>query len=197
MAYSATKPDSTDAMSASQATLKDNFTAIKALVDVNHVTFGLSDQGKHNIVTIPQITVVPATTPVAVAATEWAFYVNAATSDLFLRHDKGAGTVTGDYNLTGATKASPGECTLPCGIRLKWGTGSIGVGSSSSTGSYVGTALTNFHNITFSISTTYTSTKDNRDYHLAMTGTTAGWTVTRSGSYNGAAIDFYYLAIGD
>jgi len=134
MAYNANKPDATDTISSSQSVLKDNFTAIKAIIDVNHVTFGLSDQGKHNLVTIPQVTVTPGSIPAAVSATEWAFYN--ASGDLFLRTNKAAGTVTGDINITGGTKATLGWCYLPCGVIMKWGTGSV---TASNSGAY-GTA---------------------------------------------------------
>lgn len=195
MSYTYNKPDAGDTISASQSVLKDNFTAIKTLVDVNHVTFDLADQGKHTYVTMPQQTSFP-----TIGATEWSMFSasDGTNTQLYLRNNSSAGTIAADTPITKATKASPGECYLPCGIRMKWGTGSISGGSSTASAVWgVGTDFSNLYNITFSISTTYTSAYDNRDYHLAMTGTVSGWNVARSSTYNGAPVSFYYLAIGD
>lgn len=134
MAYTYNKPDATDTISSSQSVLKDNFTAIKGLVDVNHATFGDPSEGKHKIVHFPALTITPGSIPAATLATEYALY--STSSGVFLRPpSQAAGTVTADINLTGATKADPGWCYLPCGIIMKWGTGSIsGVNSSGATG---------------------------------------------------------------
>jgi len=134
MAYTYNKPDATDTISSSQSVLKDNFIAIKQLVDVNHATFGDPSEGKHNIVHFPALTVTPGSIPAATLATEYAIY--STSNGLFIRPpSQAAGTVTADANITGATKASPGWCYLPCGIIMKWGSGTIsGVDSSGTTG---------------------------------------------------------------
>ena len=131
MAYTYNKPDAGDTISSSQSVLKDNFTAIKTLIDINHVTFDLADQGKHICVTMPQQTSFP-----TVASTEWSLFsaTDGTNVQLYLRNNSSAAVITGDTPITKATKASPGECYLPCGIRMKWGTGSISSGSPSATG---------------------------------------------------------------
>jgi hypothetical protein len=53
MAYNNNIPQATDQLSQSQADLLANFQAIQVLVDINHVDFASSDQGKHKWVTWP------------------------------------------------------------------------------------------------------------------------------------------------
>lgn len=53
MAYNNAIPQPTDKLRNSQPDLLGNFQAIKTLVDVNHVTFDVADQGKHKFVTFP------------------------------------------------------------------------------------------------------------------------------------------------
>lgn len=133
MSYTYNKPDPTDSISTSQGVLKDNFTAIKSFVDVNHVTFGLTNEGKHHIVSIPQLTVAGGTTPIATSATEYALYTatDGAVPALWIRPpSQGAGTVSADINITSASLTNPGWCKLPCGLIMQWGSSS-GSGSSS------------------------------------------------------------------
>lgn len=134
MSYTYNKPDAADSISTSQAVLKDNFTAIKNFVDVNHVTFGLTNEGKHNTVSMPQITVTGGSIPIATSATEYALYTatDGTNPALWIRPPgKAAGMVSADINITTASLATPGWCKLPCGLIMQWGAGS-GSGSSSS-----------------------------------------------------------------
>ncbi len=134
MAYTYNKPDAADSISTSQAVLKDNFTAIKSFVDVNHITFGLTNEGKHNTVSMPQLTVSAGTVPIATSATEYALYTatDGSVPALWIRPpSQGAGTVSADINITSALKANPGWCRLPSGLLMQWGSSS-GSGSSSS-----------------------------------------------------------------
>jgi hypothetical protein len=195
MSYTYNKPDATDTMSASQAVLKDNFTALKSFLDVNHVTFGLTSQGKHNIVTIPQITVAAGSIPVAVSTQEWAFYVNDATSDLYLRHDKTAGTVLGDFNITGGTFGTTGICTLPCGLIIQWGTSSLGSGSDTVTITFAVPYTSACYNV--QISPIALPSGDIRDAVIAASGIIpTEFMAIRSSTYKGASVSFNWLAIG-
>jgi hypothetical protein len=203
MAYSATKPDAGDTISSSQSVLKDNFTAIKALVDVNHVTFGLSDQGKHNIVTIPQITVTPGSIPVAVASTEFAFYTatpSGGVPGLFLRTNQAtAGTVTGDINLTLAGKTDPGWCRLPSGILMKWGSANTTNAGSQSITYTVGATIPVFAHV-YAVQLAPVNTDKDTMVWLVSYGSTTTFDVistdVRTGGHNKAAA-LTYLAIGD
>lgn len=124
MAYTYNKPDATDTISSSQSVLKDNFTAIKQLVDVNHATFGDPSEGKHNIVHFPQLTT-GASIPAATSATEYALYNRAISGvpGLFIRiPGQSAGATTGDISLTSsAGLTAQGSTQLPSGLIVKWG----------------------------------------------------------------------------
>lgn len=196
MAYDANKPDAGDTISSSQAVLKDNFTAIKQLVDVNHVTFGLTNQGKHHTVSIPSIVITGGSIPIATAAAEWALYTDSVSGNLFLRiPSQGAGTVTGDINLTGGTFSTTGTCTLPCGLIMKWGTGSLGAGVTTSTVSFASAYTSACYNV--QISPTTVPSGDVRDGFLAAASIgTTGFIASRKSAYNGTAVDFNWLAIG-
>ena len=158
MSYTYNKPDPTDSISTSQGVLKDNFTAIKAFVDVNHVTFGLTNEGKHNTVSMPQLTVSAGTVPIATSATEYALYTatDGAVPALWIRPpSQGAGTVSADINITSAALTNPGWCKLPCGLLMQWGSSS---GSGSSTSPVTVTYPKAFHTAVLNATvSTYTS----------------------------------------
>jgi hypothetical protein len=190
MAYNAAKPDAGDAISASQSVIKDNFTAIKALVDVNHVTFGLADQGKHAYVTMPQQTSFP-----TIGATEWSFFsaTDGSNIQLYLRNNSSAGTIAGDINLTGGTFGTAGKCTLPCGLVMQWGTDTLsGTTSSISFGTAFSTACYNVQ-----VTPTAVPSGDIRDGFVAATSiSTSGFTAARKSAYSGTNCYFNWFAIG-
>lgn len=130
MPYQANKPQAADQMSISQGDLQNNFLALKALVDVNHETFGSANEGKHTVVAFPEqtVSVVPPIFPPATTATEMALYAKATggATQLFLRPTgQVAGTDANDINISewilnpvgGATNS----VTLPNGLIMKWG----------------------------------------------------------------------------
>jgi hypothetical protein len=144
MAYQSNKPQATDYMSVSQSDLQNNFLSIKALIDVNHETFGSAYEGKHSIVSFPEqvVSVAAPVFPPATAATELAVYAKAdgGATHLFLRPTgQVAGTDANDINISsfvlnpvgGATNS----VTLPNGLIMKWGLSNlnqnIGGGKSS------------------------------------------------------------------
>lgn len=137
--YQANKPMAADQMSISQGDLQNNFLALKALVDVNHETFGSAYEGKHSIVSFPQQapSVVPPIFPPATAATELAMYAKAdgGATHLFLRPtNQLPGIDTNDINITKSGKANNGWCILPSGIKIAWGIISVPGGSTGTPG---------------------------------------------------------------
>jgi hypothetical protein len=116
MAYDENIPQPTDKMNVSQNDILQNFTAIKTAWDINHVTFDLANEGKHNYVSLPEQSAGPAT-----AANEGALYTkqSALTSvaALFFRRES-SGT---EIEFTSALEAETGWTRLPSGILLKWG----------------------------------------------------------------------------
>ena len=116
--YKSGIPLATDRLSSSQNDLLNNFTAIKALVDVNHETFanGVSPEGKHKFVTMPEQGAAPAT-----LANEGALYTKvgatSAVAELFFRRESSGDEI----GFTEGTLANNGWTRLPCGLLVKWG----------------------------------------------------------------------------
>lgn len=126
MAYS-DLPIATDHINISQAGIRENFSQISSLIAKDHITFAgvPASVGKHNKTTLIEQAVAPVT-----AGNEMALYTKeiGLVSALFLRNENAGAEV----DLTTAQKGSSGACTLPSGILMKWGTGSIADGSYSS-----------------------------------------------------------------
>jgi len=128
MAYQQNIPAATDVKSQSQSDIQGNFQAIKTLIDVNHVTFGAANQGKHNVVTIP----LAISSPVAPTflATEEGLYnlVNATTgkNELYVhRQTVDAPTdvpfTASKLSNTAIASCGNGWSYLPSGLLIKWG----------------------------------------------------------------------------
>ena len=119
MAYNANIPQATDKLINSQADIKDNFTAINTLVNVNHIGFDVANSGKHLNVDLPN----SATHPL-VAATELLLYnfVNPTTTvnELYVKKAGALGVAGTAITARGGTTA--GWTYLPSGLLVKWGT---------------------------------------------------------------------------
>ena len=115
--YNENIPQPTDTLDQSQSDLLANFQAIKQLIDVDHGTFGSSEEGTHIKLTIPDSGGVP-----SFSGTDIGIYANVSTftskNELFMRPSDG-GT---DFPWTGKDAATQGWTYLPSGILLKWGT---------------------------------------------------------------------------
>lgn len=115
---------STDVLSVSQGDLLQNFIQLKALIDVNHATFGIADQGKHPFIQFPNVPVVAGATPAATGPTECALYSNnaAGAQNLYFRPaGQAAGVVANDIILGGTVGAGLVSIKLPNGLIFKWG----------------------------------------------------------------------------
>ena len=118
MAYNNNIPQASDQLSQSQADILANFQAIKTLVDINHVTFDVANQGKHKWVSMPVQSSDPTT-----AASEMAMYTKSVSGvpELFIRRQSDGSVLS----CTQATLANPGYTYLPSGLLIKWGTASL------------------------------------------------------------------------
>lgn len=131
MSYQNSIPLATDNMSVSQGDLQGNFLTLDGAWNVNHVQMNLPAQGKHHFIHIPN-GIFGAAFPLVTGGNEVALY--AESGNLYFRPaSQAVGVLTNDINLTGGTKLSPGWCYLPCGIIMKWGSGSITASNSHST----------------------------------------------------------------
>lgn len=116
MAYSLS-PNPTDKLKDSQNDILQNFTAIKAAFDINHVTFDLADQGKHAYISFPEQVAAPAT-----AVNERAVYckqsLRTGLAELFTRKENSGN----EAEFTAALISSAAGWTiLPSGLIVKWG----------------------------------------------------------------------------
>jgi len=116
MAYNDSIPQPTDKIKDSQNDILQNFQAIKSAFDIDHVTFDLANEGKHNQTTFPELGAAPTT-----LANERAVYAKQSTlttqAELFTRRESN-GT---EVEFTARLGATPGWTILPSGIILKWG----------------------------------------------------------------------------
>jgi len=202
MAYNENTPaDINETFSVSQPKIKENFTAIKTLIDINHGTFDAGDEGKHNFVSLPQGTV-SATFPLKTETDEMAIYckTDGTNPALFVRkHDQTVGVVTNDINFTTAGLTSPGWCRLPCGLLMKWG---ISTANGVETITFpTGGTIPEFLAAVYSIQLTPYGTDAgnmNREIRLRSYGSpeTFGVVATRRYANNLDTCQFTYLAIG-
>lgn len=195
MAYQANKPMATDWMSASQSDLQGNFYELDIAFKVDHVEYiAPSDSGKHKFIHFPN-QAPSGTFPPALNGNEVGLY--AYNNNLFFRPatEITAGTTSNDINFTSATLAATGECRLPCGLRMKWGNSSLGVNVVSVPVVFVNPFSATWYGI--QISPSSVPTGDIRDGIIAATTPlTTGFTVERSSSYKGTAVNFRWLAYG-
>ena len=129
MAYLNNIPTASQRLKDSQPELLENFATNSALLGVDHVISpwtnpATGNQGKHNQVTLPEQADDPAT-----LTNEMKLYTKevSGVSQLFIQPEGVLAGVDGT-NITGATKATTGETTLPSGIILKWGRGVTAAG---------------------------------------------------------------------
>lgn len=122
MAYQSNIPQATDRINDSQAQLLENFTQIKALIDVNHVTFGASGEGKHALVTFPNLAA-----PGAPAGADINIFNSTVLGgpELSIRKTGGAAIpFTRAY-----ANGTKGWMYLPNGLLMAWGQGTTLSGS--------------------------------------------------------------------
>jgi len=128
MAYDSTIPQASDKIKDSQPQILANFSGIKTLVDINHVTFDDPNEGKHKYVSMPEQSSAP-----TVAANELALFSQEGTytsvSELAFRRESSGDVV----EFTGAGKTNVGWTILPSGILIKWGRSSSSTGTTNIT----------------------------------------------------------------
>lgn len=129
--YNPLIPQPTDQLSISQGDLLDNFQALQALIDVNHVDFASGDEGKHKWVTFPVQVAAPAFAPGEVGLYNKlpaAPFPLTGVDELFIQKSNGT-----NIPMTASQQATPGWTYLPSGILLKWGNATALPGSNTFT----------------------------------------------------------------
>ncbi len=197
MAYQNNIPQPTDALSQSQSDILNNFAAIQTLIDVNHVDFASSDQGKHKFITFPLQGAAP-----VINAGEIGLYnalsTKTAKDELYLINSTG-GTVP----LTESQQVarSSGWAYLPSGVLLKWG--SSNANGLSTITFPAGPTIPAFNSIFTIILTTQYPNASDGDGFVRLNDFLAPWTTfTVFGSQRTkvasiGAVGFQFLAIGN
>lgn len=187
MAYNSTIPTATDLLSQSQDDILNNFTGLKTLIDINHVTFDVGDQGKHAFIEFPVQSPVPTT-----GAGEVGLYsqTSALTGnpELVFSHESAGST----YEFTSAVKNETGYMTLPSGIIMKWGSGTVNANTTAVATFSNGAGITAF--------TTVYNVQITREGSTGSTGVIyyQSYTTTNVTVFNTAdsSKKFFYLVIG-
>ncbi len=204
MTYDPNIPMATDLLSQSQSDIQSNFAAIKALIDINHATFGNAQEGKHKYVELPVQTPSP---PIAFAAGEVALYsfLNATTvqNELYINKTNQA-TVT-QIPATASilsTNSNPGSNVagwtyLPSGILLKWGNGSAN-GLTAILYPVAGTIPVFTNVMSVQITTAYGNAADGDGFVRLQNFSNTGFSAYGSArtTVTNKAVQFQYLAIG-
>lgn len=206
MAYNQNIPQATDLLSQSQGDIQSNFQAIKTLVDINHVTFGAADQGKHKWVTLP----VQGATPPAGAgflAGELGLYNASYTvtnqSELFINKTNQATVVQVPTTASIlSTNSNPGLNVagwtyLPSGIIMKWGNGTAN-GNTAFVFPVAATIPVFTNVMSIQLCTAYSNIADGDGFVRLSTFTNLGFTAFGSArtTVTTKAVSFQYLAIG-
>jgi hypothetical protein len=128
--YNANIPQPTDQISQSQDQILQNFQSIKNLIDVNHVDFASSDQGKHKWNTFPLQGAIPPSGSGFLAGelglynannsltTQNELYVNKTNQATVVQVPLTASILSSN---SAPSAASFGWSQLPSGIVLRWG----------------------------------------------------------------------------
>lgn len=127
MAYNANIPAANDLLSVSQGQIKDNFTELQTVIQINHVAFGSGDQGKHKFLQMPEQGSAPTT-----AANEGGLYCKQGTgsvTQLFFRRESSGS----ELEMTGASLAASGWSYLPSGLIMQWGLDTVSTNGTAGT----------------------------------------------------------------
>lgn len=196
MAYLPSIPQPGDLLATSQGNLLANMQEIQALVDVNHVDFASSDQGKHFVVTLPVQADSPPSGYTFINNEVGLYcYNNALTTDneVYIHTNMSGGAVIAEVPLTASNQASKGWCYLPSGLILKWGN-SVTSGSTVTVtlnGSGLGPNFTNVFQV-------FVSSTESSAGSIPSLSTITPVTLPNLVVYSSAAVaTFSYFVIGN
>lgn len=187
MSFKPNIPQSSDLLSQSQDDILNNFSGIKTLIDVNHVTFDASGEGKHSFVQFPVQSPVPTT-----GAGEVGLYCQTSTltgnPELVFSHESAGST----YEFTSAVKNEQGYAILPSGIIFKWGSGSVNANTTATVNFATGAGVPTFTTV-YNVQVTRQGTSGETGVLYYESYTTTSITVFNTAD---ASKKFFYTVIG-
>jgi hypothetical protein len=196
--YNPNIPQASNLLSQSQLDLLNNFGAIQALIDVNHVDFDATGAGKHHFVEFPVQSPVPTTSGGEVGLYSQTSTVTSQPELVFARQS--GSTAPASVRITEFTSAlwaNPGYTKLPSGIMLKWRSNiSFGGGSTVTINTNTNVpGSPNFANIV-NIMITLVDTAGSYDHVIGISNVTSpSFTVYAATTPPGTVL-FSYLVIG-
>lgn len=174
-------------LSQSQDDILNNFSGLKTLVDINHVTFDAGDQGKHNFVEFPVQSPVPTT-----GAGEVGLYSQTSTlsgnPELVFSHESAGST----YEFTSAVRNEQGYAILPSGIIFMWGSGTVNANTTAVATFAAGAGVPTFTTV-YNVSVTREGTTGETGVLFYESYTTTNVTVFNTAD---ASKKFFYTVIG-
>lgn len=187
MSYKNNIPLATDLLSQSQDDIKNNFAGIKTLVDINHVTFDASGQGKHHFVQLPVQSPVPTTTTGEVGLYCKTSTITGNPELVFAPVNNGT-----TYEFTSSVKNATGYAMLPSGIILKWGTGTINA-NTTATATFCAAAGVPVFTTVYNIQVSRVGTTGDTGIIYVQSNTTTEAVLFNTAD---ASKTYYYLVIG-
>lgn len=203
MAYITNIPGPNDLFSQSQPQILGNFTAIKTLIDVNHVDFDdATDQGKHKFISMPVQS--PAPTFSAGEVGLYSFLSPITSKNELYINKTNQVTVTqipATASILSVTSApandSNGWSYLPSGILIKWGHSNAN--GLTATVFPVGANIPVFNQVfSIQVTTAYGNSADGDGFCRLQAFNTTQFSVYGSArtTVSNKSVNFQYLAIG-
>jgi hypothetical protein len=196
--YDPNIPQPTDQLSVSQADILNNFGALQAMLDINHVDFANAGAGKHFFIELPVQLVAPVT-----AGGEVGLYSRTSTSTtqpelVFLRQaGSTAPAAVQSTEFTSAGWTNPGWTKLPSGIMFKW-RANIGFGGVNTVTINLNTNVPGSPNFTTALTILITpiDTAASYDHVMGISNVTFPNFTVYAATVPPGTVQFSYLAIG-
>jgi len=190
-AYNASIPAASDRISVSQGDIQENFTQIKNLIDVNHVTFaGVAGEGKHFLVTFPNLAA-----PAAPAGNDINIFNATVGGNPELNIEKTGGSAIPFTQ--SASSGTSGWTYLPSGMKMVWGQDTIASGNSTKTTLFSSVAsFPGFSGSALSIQLTRVHNATSQNFIQLESFTNLQFIARRSTSSTGAADIYAWFAVG-
>lgn len=184
-------PLAAQTLAQTQNPIRVNFQTIDTAFSVNHVSYGIADQGKHKFLQLPEQGVAP-TTAVNEAGLYSAVGAVSGVTELVFRRESNGTTIP----FTESLQAANGWTRLPSGLLLQWGTSTTNAGTGNA-GVTVNFPIA-FTTAVYNVQLTATNNGNNTILLVLKTVTNANFTLySRSGNDGGyTSSNFYFFAVG-